>query len=215
MEDSQNVLSVSQLCHEYQASGQSLRVLNDISFDIPKSQMMAVRGDSGSGKTTLLLACGAMQKPTAGQVKLNGQDLFSLSPINRAKFRAIHIGYLFQNLELIPYLDLVDNVRMSHGVSRAVAISWLEKLGLGERLKHKPESLSHGQRQRAALARALAHQPDLVIADEPTGNLDETNSQLVFKTLREFADGGGAVLVATHEPNVESIADSVLNINGA
>ena len=101
----------------------------------------------------------------------------------------------------------------AHEVSRESAISWLDKLGLVDRLTHKPESLSHGQRQRVALARALAHQPDLVIADEPTGNLDEKNSRLVFQTLREFAAEGGSVLVATHEANVDSFADQVVCID--
>ena len=213
MNSSNAVLVVDQLSHVYQSQGGSVSVLNDISFEVGLSQMVAVRGESGSGKTTLLLACGAMQPPTSGVIELNGHNLYAMSSAQRTKFRAAHIGYLFQTLELVPYLNLIDNVRLADGVTRLDANKWLDRLGLADRILHKPESLSHGQRQRAALARALAHQPDLVIADEPTGNLDEKNSQLVFETLREFADAGGAVLVATHESKVESYADTVIAIS--
>lgn len=212
MNDSTTVLSVDHVSHVYESRGRSIPVLRNVSLQVSASQFVAVGGESGSGKTTLLLACGAMQRPTAGTVKLNGHDLFALSAAQRTSYRANNIGYLFQTLELVPYLNLIDNVRMAHGVTRRSAISWLEKLGLGDRMTHKPELLSHGQRQRAALARALAHSPDLVIADEPTGNLDEKNSRLVFETLREFSVGGGAVLVATHESSIEAFADMVVSI---
>ncbi len=212
MSNSTTVLEIDRLSHVYPTRGRAVQVLNQISFEVAASSILAVRGESGSGKTTLLMACGAMQRPTSGVVKLNGQDLFALTARQRARYRANHIGYLFQTLELVPYLNLVDNLRMARGVTRLCAISWLEKLGLGERTSHKPEMLSHGQRQRAALARALAHEPALLIADEPTGNLDEKNSQLVFETMRAYADGGGAVLVATHESRVEEVADQVLEI---
>lgn len=213
MRESNAALSVEQLGHTYRSGKRSLVALEDISFEVLPSQMVAVQGESGSGKTTLLLACGGMQPPTDGRVSLDGQDLYALSASQRSVYRAQHIGYLFQTLELIPYLNLIDNVRMAHGVSRATAESMLERLGLADRMLHKPESLSHGQRQRAALVRALAHRPSLVVADEPTGNLDARNSTLVMETLREFANQGGAVLIATHDKSVKMFADRVLEIS--
>lgn len=213
MSDSKAVLSVDHLGHVYQSGRRSLVALDDISFEVLPSQMVAIQGDSGSGKTTMLLACGGMQPPTSGSVLLNGQDLYAIPTLQRSAYRAQHVGYLFQTLELIPYLNLTDNVRMANGVSRKTAESILERLGLADRWFHKPDSLSHGQRQRAALARALAHRPSLVVADEPTGNLDARNTTLVMETLRQFANDGGAVLVATHDQSVESFADQVLQIS--
>ena len=174
--------------------------------------MVAIQGKSGSGKTTLLLACGAMQKPSDGTVKICGQNVFELTSSIRSQYRASQIGYLFQTLQLVPYLNVLDNVRIVKGVSTSEAKQLLAKLGVDDRLQHKPESISHGQRQRVALARAIAHRPALLIADEPTGNLDAENTQLVFETLREFADDGGAVLIASHDPTVQKFADRLLQL---
>ncbi len=207
-----NVLQVESLAHCYTANGKQLQVLRDVNFSIARSKMVAVQGESGSGKTTLLLACGAMQKPTSGKVLINQRDVFDLTPAVRSQFRASQIGYLFQTLQLVPYLNVLDNVRIVKGVTAGTAKQWLERLGLDDRLNHKPDALSHGQRQRVALARAIAHRPALVIADEPTGNLDGKNTRLVFDSLREFADDGGAVLIAAHEPAIADFADRILHI---
>jgi putative ABC transport system ATP-binding protein len=151
-----------------------------------------------------------MQPPTSGSVRIQQQDVFALSPAARTRFRAAQIGYLWQTLELLPYLNVFENTCLSHHADRSTARNWLTRLGLGDRLLHKPDALSHGQRQRVALARALSQSPPLVIADEPTGNLDQRNSAMVFETLRGFADAGGSVLVASHEDLVDSIADESL-----
>lgn len=207
-----NILQVESLSHSYASHGKRLSVLHEISFGIPANNLVAIQGDSGSGKTTLLLAAGAMQKPTAGIVKINGADIFGLSSAGRSQFRASQIGFMFQSLQLVPYLNVLDNVRMVRGVTADNAKHWLSRLGLQDRLRNKPEALSHGQRQRVALARAIAHRPALVVADEPTGNLDATNSQVVFETLREFADSGAAVLIATHNPSINNFADQTFRI---
>lgn len=212
MNSNEIILKVDHLGHQFRSRGANLEVLCDVNFEIAAGQMVVVHGDSGSGKTTLLLDCGAMQNPTSGQVNINQQPINVLSPIARNQFRAKHIGYLFQTLQLVPYLTLLENIRLVKGVDNAIAERWLERLGLADRRDHKPESLSHGQRQRAALARAIAHRPSLLIADEPTGNLDPDNTQLVFGILREFADQGSAVLVATHESSLGLIADDVYRI---
>ena len=193
------VLETVSLVQEFTAWGRRLEVLRGISLQLSRHQMVAITGRSGCGKSTLLLACGGMRQPTAGQVLIDGQDLFGLSVARRNRIRANSIGYLFQTLELIPYLSLLDNLRLVGRTSADQAQQMLAQLGLAERSRHKPMMLSQGERQRGALARALVHQPDLIIADEPTGNLDEESSALVFATLRTYCQNGGAVLVATHD----------------
>ena len=131
---------------------------------------------------------------------------------NGHRFAPHKIGYLFQTLQLIPYLTLQENLRLPSGSSVGAADTWLDRVGLGDWAQHKPDALSHGQRQRGALARALVHQPELVIADEPTGNLDRKNGELVFRVLREFADSGGAVLVASHDDSIEAYADRCFDL---
>jgi putative ABC transport system ATP-binding protein len=206
------LLVVNNLGHVFSNRGREVRVFEGCSFEIDPAQFVAVQGASGSGKTTLLLACGGMLAPSLGGIRFQGSDLFSLSSTQRTQMRAIAIGYLFQTLELVPYLDLTSNVRIATGVSKTVANQWLGRLGLGDRVRSYPGELSHGQRQRVALARAIAHKPTLVIADEPTGNLDKRNSELVFGVLREYAQDGGAVLMATHETSAVTFADLVIDI---
>ena len=166
-----------------------------------------------AGKTTLLLTCGGMRAPTAGEVLIDGTNVYELSTSARIRHRSQNLGYLFQTLELIPYLTVLQNVKLAQGVDDKSARQWLQELGLSDRLSHKPFALSHGERQRVALARAIAHKPSLVICDEPTGNLDEENSRIVFDALRAFADDGGAVMIASHDPSVESLADETLHLS--
>ena len=213
MKKSNVVLTVDKLCHTYRTATRKVEVFSDVGFEVCLNSMMVVTGESGSGKSTLLLACGAMQEPSSGNVTLEGIDMFSLSTRERSKVRSQRIGFMFQTLELVPYLSVLQNVMLAPGASAASAKKVLEEVGLDDRLHHKPESLSHGQRQRAALARAIVHRPALLIADEPTGNLDEKNTLMVFKTLRSFADQGGAVLVATHEANIQEYVDDAISLD--
>ena len=213
MNKSNVVLTVDKLCHTYRTATRKVEVFRDLGFEVCSNSMMVVTGASGSGKSTLLLACGAMQEPSSGNVTLEGIDMFSLSTRERSKVRSQRIGFMFQTLELVPYLNVLQNVMLSPGANAASAKKVLEEVGLDDRLHHKPEALSHGQRQRAALARAIVHRPALLIADEPTGNLDEKNTSMVFETLRKFADQGGAVLVATHEANIQEYVDGAISLD--
>lgn len=203
----QRVLHVTHLTHRYASSSGGRRVLEDLNLDIQAGQLVGVLGESGAGKTTLLLNCGTMLKPTAGRVEIKGRSVYDVADGERTRIRTREIGYLFQTLQLIPYLTLRDNLRLPTGSSDAAADVWLDRVGLVDWALHKPDALSHGQRQRGALARALVHKPDLLIADEPTGNLDRQNSELVFRVLRDYADAGGAVLVASHDEKIEEFAD--------
>ncbi len=211
--DSEIVLEVEDPGHDYAAAGGRLRVLTGVDLELRAGEMVGVQGESGCGKTTLLLDCGAMQRPTNGHVLFAGDDIYAADPATRSRLRSGKIGYLFQTLQLVPYVNVLDNVRMVKGVTSDAARNWLARLGLEDRLQHKPGALSHGQRQRAALARALVHEPHMVIADEPTGNLDPKNARLVFETLQQFAEDGGAVLVATHDGLIDQFADRVLEFD--
>lgn len=202
-----SLLEVCGLTHGYRKRNNYLEVLSQINFTIDPCRIVTIRGESGSGKTTLLLACGGMLRPEKGEVKINGTSLYSINEFQRNQMRSNKIGYVFQTLELIPYLNVLDNLTLHDRALKPEAIDWLERFELADRLRHRPDELSHGQRQRVALIRAIVHQPILLIADEPTGNLDEKNSKMVFDMLRHFADSGGAVLLASHDPDVAPYSD--------
>jgi len=208
-----HILEVRDVGHDYATAAfdrtrvVQKTVLQKIDLLIPAGQMVAVMGPSGCGKTTLLLACGGMLPPTRGQVLIDGHDVYRLPLAGQNRLRRCDVGYLFQTLELIPYLNVLENVLVVPGSNRQQAISWLERLGLGPQMEQRPGDMSHGQRQRAALVRALVGDPKLLIADEPSGNLDRENTAVVVQVMREFADRGGAVLVATHDSRIAGRAD--------
>ena len=206
------VLHTSDLHHRFATGHSAITPLKGINLEMQSGQFVVIRGPSGSGKTTLLLACGAMRKPTSGSVHVAGQDVYALPAGDRAGFRSKKIGFLFQTMELIPYLSLLDNLLLVPGVKASQAQLWLEKLGLADRWNHKPYALSQGEIQRAALARAMVHDPVLVVADEPTGNLDPQNTQVVFESFQKFASDGGAVLVATHETDAIKAASKIYRL---
>lgn len=194
----------------YRPSGRrKVTGLDSVTLNVEPGQFKVVRGPSGSGKTTLLLAAGGLQAPDSGLVEVCSEDIYRLSPEKRAVFRAGQIGFVFQQFHLIPFLNVLDNVLAptlaipdKKAESRARCL--IDFFGLSHRIDHPPSELSVGERQRTALARALLNEPKLVLADEPTGNLDEKNAAVVLKHLRDFAHQGGAVLLATHDTRIES-----------
>jgi ABC-type lipoprotein export system ATPase subunit len=179
--------------------------LDGLSLEAGDGEFVVVHGPSGSGKSTLLLIAGALLAPDRGEVDLGGENPYRLSPEARARFRASRLGFVFQQFHLIPYLTVRENVltpslacRLPDAEARADEL--IARFGLADRARHVPEELSVGERQRAALARALLVRPGLILADEPTGNLDEANGREVLGALGEFANGGGTVLLVTHDP---------------
>lgn len=176
--------------------------MRDVSLDISKGEFVALCGPSGSGKTTLLMTMAAMLRPSGGKVSVGGANLYEMSTRQRARFRAENIGFVFQMFHLVPYLSIVENVLLAGGVSgrdsRSAAESLLDELGLSARAWHRPGELSAGEKQRAAIARSLFNRPEIILADEPTGNLDPDNTSSVLKHLAEFHSKGGTVVVATH-----------------
>ncbi len=191
--------------HYRNRRGETVRALDGVSLVLRGGETRFVVGASGSGKSTLLLCAGGLLRPDSGSVSLEGEDLYALSSEERALRRSRRIGFVFQQFHLIPYLDVTDNILAPalagfDGDPRPRAEELIERFGLGHRRDHPPSELSVGERQRVALARALLQRPRLLLADEPTGNLDAANSRNVMDFLADFAREGGAVLVVTHDP---------------
>jgi ABC-type lipoprotein export system ATPase subunit len=192
--------------------------LKGISFSVRPGELLAVRGPSGCGKTTLLLTAGGLLRPCEGQLNLDGQDPYRLSPEMRSRLRARTIGFVFQQFHLIPYLTVRQNIMtaslavpLKEASERAQQL--ISRFGLDDRADHVPARLSTGERQRTALARALLNEPKVILADEPTGNLDEDNAQTVFGYLSQYVSDGGCVLLVTHDARAASHATRSLRMS--
>jgi putative ABC transport system ATP-binding protein len=198
------------------------RVLNDVSAEFRRGETIAVRGRSGSGKSTLLNLIGGIDIPDEGRVIVAGVELTDLSERNRTLFRRRHIGFVYQAFNLVPTLDVADNIRLVlelNGVPAREAQrridELLEAVGLADRAASYPDVLSGGEQQRVAIARALCHEPAVVIADEPTGNLDDSTAEVVLELLERLVrERGGTMLIATHSARVASVCDREIEIHG-
>jgi lipoprotein-releasing system ATP-binding protein len=199
-------LVVDALVKEYPTPGEPLRVLDGVSFSLRRGENLAIVGPSGSGKSTLLSIVGTLEPPTSGTVRLADRDPFALEEAALAAFRSSQIGFVFQEHHLLPQCTVLENVLvpfLADGVATHVdedhAVQLLERVGLGERLDHRPAELSGGERQRTAIARALVREPTLLLADEPTGNLDRTTAQSITELLLELqAEANTILIVVTH-----------------
>lgn len=210
------MLTCESLCKYYRSAKGMVKSLDEINLSVSKGEFLEVRGHSGSGKTTLLLTLGAMMRPTRGKVVFKGTDLYRLNRAERARVRSSSIGFVFQMFHLIPYLDVVGNVLAGddghHSVARSKSEALLQELGLGHRLNHLPNQLSAGEKQRVALARAMIASPDLILADEPTGNLDPENSKEVCRHLKRYQEKGGTVIVVTHGDAIHEYANRTIDL---
>ena len=198
----------------YRSRRGDVKALDDVNLQIKKGEFVVLCGPSGSGKTTLLMTIAGMQHPTKGKVTVGQNNLYALSSRARAKFRAENIGFVFQMFHLIPYLNIIENVALAGGAEvdknkKAQANKLIEQFGLAGRNYHKPPELSAGEKQRTAIARALLNQPKIVLADEPTGNLDPDNAATVLGYLSEFHHNGGTVIFATHGTEAEQFANRI------
>jgi ABC-type lipoprotein export system ATPase subunit len=207
----EEVLRIDQVSKTYRAKGRAaVTALHAVDLRLGAGTIRVIVGPSGSGKSSLLLCAGGLLRPDAGTVTLAGQDLYSLSAEERSAARARDVGFVFQQFHLVPFLNVLDNVLtpMLAGVGggdlRARADSLVERFGLGPRRLHPTAELSVGECQRVALARALLLKPKVLLADEPTGNLDEENGGRVIDALTDYAAAGGAVLVVTHDRRLET-----------
>jgi putative ABC transport system ATP-binding protein len=212
------MLELRELVKHYPAvGGEPVRAVDGVSLSVSPGEMVALYGPSGSGKTTLLLMVAALLEPTAGAVLVNGRDVSSLSEQEASRYRLSELGFVRQNFDLLPGVSAIDNavlkllksVRWREAHRRVSPL--LERLGLGERLEHRAEMLSMGERQRVMIARALSTEPQLLLADEPTGSLDSQRSSEVLELLRELCrERGVAIVLVSHDPLAAGYADRVL-----
>ena len=213
------MIHLDRISKSYRLGGDDVHALRTTTLDVLPGEFVAVIGPSGSGKSTLLSMLGGMLSPTHGRVVLDGESLYDVATEQRAEIRNRKIGFVFQNFNLIPWLNAVENVELPlrlYGSDREwrrnTATQLLERFGLADRMKHRPSELSAGQQQRVALARTLATNPRLILADEPTGNLDTATRDLVIETLSEQCRDGRAVILVTHDEAVSAMATRVLHI---
>ena len=193
-----------------------VRALDRVSFEIEAGEWIAIMGPSGSGKTSLINILGGLDQPTGGRVSVDGQEIGNLGERELTRYRSEKIGFVFQQFHLVPYLTAVENVMLAqyfHSITdEKEAMQALTRVGLGNRLSHVPAQLSGGEQQRVAIARALINQPKLILADEPTGNLDEANEAVILDLLRELHSAGHTILVVTHSPAIGNLADRRLEL---
>lgn len=203
----------------YNPGENEVRALDGIDLDIEKGDMVAIVGHSGSGKSTLMNMLGCLDTPTSGKYVLDGQDVASMTDNQLADVRNKEIGFIFQGFNLISNLDAVGNVELPlvyRGVSKnerkQLAMEALKSVGLEDRMKHKPNEMSGGQQQRVAVARAVAAKPPIILADEPTGNLDTKSTQEIMEILKELHRSGRTVIIITHDEEIASQAHRVIRI---
>lgn len=205
-----NILEVNNVSKNYG----SLYALADINMTVGDGKWLSIMGPSGSGKSTLMNIIGCMDKPTSGSVILDGQDITQLSLTDLTVIRRDKIGLIFQQFHLVPYLTALENVMLAqyyHSmVDEKEALNALERVGLHARAKHLPRQLSGGEQQRVCIARALINYPKLILADEPTGNLDEANESLVMNLLHQLHQEGSSIIVVTHSPEVAKHAETTV-----
>jgi putative ABC transport system ATP-binding protein len=189
----------------------SVRALDGVSFRVEEGEWIAIMGPSGSGKTTLINILGGLDTPTSGRAIVDGMDVGRLDEAGLTRYRAEKIGFIFQQFHLVPYLTALENVMLAQyfhsATDESEARAALERAGLGDRMDHVPGQLSGGEQQRVAVARALINHPKLILADEPTGNLDEANEEIVLGLLRELHAEGRTILMVTHAPSIGRLAD--------
>jgi putative ABC transport system ATP-binding protein len=209
------VLELERVVKHYHGAGEEVRAVDGVSLRVNPGEMVALQGPSGSGKTTLLLLIAALLTPEAGTIRYDGRDIGSFTEAQASDYLLRDVGFIYQSAQLMPRVSALENaaiklVLAGAGVrdAHAQARPWLERVGLGGRLAHTPEDLSGGERQRVAIARALAGEPKLILADEPTGNLDSRRSAEVVELLREIArERRAGVLLVTHDSEAAALAD--------
>ena len=213
---SNSAVSCDAISKTFSSSNGKVTALQNVSVQLAPSEFVGIRGKSGCGKSTLMLCLGGLQKPDSGTVSIDGESLYAMNADQRAKFRGQHIGYVFQQFHLIPYLNLLENImaaRVGVGDRSSAADKareLVDRVGLSHRVTHKPDALSIGECQRVAIARALMNEPKVILADEPTGNLDQENTSIVLHILKDIASTGTAIALVTHDAQIDAIVDRVV-----
>lgn len=202
-------LSVRELRKDYVLSGETIHALRGVTFDVPEGDYISIMGPSGSGKSTLLNVLGCLDRPSSGKFVLGGVDVSEMNDDARAEIRSTRIGFIFQSYNLLPALTVVENIEIPlyysgrlGADSRRRCLELAEMVGLSKRLDHRPTQLSGGQQQRVAIARSLVNDPEFILADEPTGNLDSVTTNEILSILERLNREGRTIVMVTHEPEV-------------
>jgi lipoprotein-releasing system ATP-binding protein len=222
VDDAMTFVEANGLNKSYLVANNRLHVIRDLDLRVEKGEMVAIVGASGAGKSTLLHLLGGLDRPDAGEVRVGDVDVSRISDAELVAFRNRHVGFVFQFHHLLPEFSAIENAemplriaRLTAGEARPRAVALLERVGLGERLEHRPGMLSGGEQQRVAVARALVRQPSLLLADEPTGDLDETTADALHRLLREMhAEFGLTAVIATHNSRLAAQCDRVMRLEG-
>lgn len=214
-----SLIRLQKISRHYQMGAETVHALREVSLEIQRGEYLAIMGPSGSGKSTLMNLIGCLDSPSGGTYELNGRQVSEMNDNQLAVIRNREIGFIFQTFNLLPRSDALRNVELPMvyaGVGaearRQRALEALQKVGLGDRIHHKPNELSGGQRQRVAVARALVNRPSLLLADEPTGNLDSKTGEEILALFQQLADQGNTIIVVTHEEQVAIHARRVIRI---
>jgi len=221
------ILTAGDLHKAYRIGHEQLHILRGVSLAVQQGEWICILGASGSGKSTLLHLLGALDRPDQGQVRFNGQDVLKLQGSDLDQYRNVHVGFVFQFHHLLPELNSLENVLIAamtgssalrwlgqRSKMRGEALDLLGQLGMSERLRHRPPKLSGGERQRVAIARALINRPDVLLADEPTGNLDADTGGQLLAVLKKFHKAGQSIVMVTHDSRVARFADRQFILNG-
>jgi len=213
-------IKAENLTKEYGTGESSVTAVSNVSFEIEAGEFVAIMGESGSGKSTLLSMVGTLNSPTAGRLSVNGLDVYSLGQDERADFRRQSVGFVFQNFNLLSYLTLMENVmlplatlKVSRREKQLMAFNALERVGLAEKVKRLPGQISGGEQERVAIARAIVNKPPILLADEPTGNLDTRTGRLIMEFLRSLNDEGVTIVMVTHSMEYSHFARRVLHMS--
>lgn len=211
------MINFQQITKIYRSKKGDVIALNEVDLQIPKNKFVLIKGPSGCGKSTLLFTIGGMLKPSSGKIEVLGKAPYQLSGKERTLFLSTQLGFVFQSYHLVPYLNTLENILLSKKAGNKTVTSeqakkLAEELNIGDRLKHYPAELSIGEKQRVALARALIIQPQLILADEPTGNLDPENTEEVLNHLQKFHENGGSVVMVSHGNEVDELADILITM---
>ncbi len=211
------MIKTEQLTKIFRSGRKDVIALNGIDMTIESGEFMLIKGHSGCGKSTLLFSLGGMLNPSSGTVSIDDLLVYDMGERGRAEFRANYIGFVFQSYHLLPYLTVLENILISqrfnkNNVTEERAIEIAESLNIAHRLKHKPSELSVGEKQRTALARVFITNPEVIFADEPTGNLDLENAKEVIEHLKKYNEKGGTVIMVTHGNEADEVAGRIINM---
>ena len=214
------LISIKSVTKTFSKGKTTIKPLEDLSLDVPRGEFLSLMGPSGSGKTTLLNLIAGIDSPTSGEILIDGRDIAHLSRTELTKWRSVHVGYIFQLYHLVPILSAYENIelplllgKLSKGERKEKILAALDLVGLGKRADHRPSELSGGQEQRVAIARAIVHDPDLLVADEPTGDLDRESADSIVTLLNTLAtEHAKTIVMVTHDPKASAAAHRTLQL---